>query len=152
MGNTTNSTHEVRKPILCLDFDGVLHTYSRGWQGGEIYDPATPGFFSWAQIAKDHFTLVVYSSRSSSYSQVVAMQAWLRKEARTWILIVIGHEPTEEELNRIMEWFEFSATKPPAVLTIDDRAIQFQGRWDDPQLQPYRLTLFKPWNSGESGA
>ena len=33
----------MRKPILCLDFDGVLHTYSSGWKGADVIpDPPTP--------------------------------------------------------------------------------------------------------------
>lgn len=32
--------------------------------------------------------------------------------------------------------------KPPAMLTIDDRAICFSGLWPDPQ----QLLQFKPWN------
>jgi hypothetical protein len=34
----------MRKPILCLDFDGVLHSYTSGWKGAAVIpDPPVPG-------------------------------------------------------------------------------------------------------------
>jgi hypothetical protein len=26
----------MTKPILCLDFDGVIHSYSSGWKGADV--------------------------------------------------------------------------------------------------------------------
>jgi len=130
------------KPILCLDFDGVIHAYSKGWQDGTIYDIVTPGFFDWAEKAKEHFKLVIYSSRSKTDEGVVAMGIWLHEQRRKWRIETNfpnnGPEPTE---------FEFAHEKPPAFLTIDDRAITFNGDWNSAELAPEKLLSFKPWNA-----
>ena len=31
------------KPILCLDFDGVVHSYTSGWKGADVI-PDPPSF------------------------------------------------------------------------------------------------------------
>jgi hypothetical protein len=44
----------MAKPILCVDFDGVIHSYSSGWQGADIVnDPPTPGALAWLAKASD---------------------------------------------------------------------------------------------------
>ena len=111
-------------PILCLDFDGVIHDYRLGWQGGEIYGDVTPGFWEWAIEAQKFFKLVVYSSRSKDGAD--QMRDWLTQ--KSWPDVVD---------------IEFAHEKPPAFLTIDDRAIQFRGNWAD--LDPARLRKFRPW-------
>ena len=35
--------NDNRKPILCLDFDGVIHSYISGWKGADVIpDPLKP--------------------------------------------------------------------------------------------------------------
>ena len=126
------------KPILCLDFDGVIHSYEKGWQNGEIYGTVTPGFFEWMEEAEEHFRLMVYSSRSGSDAGRQAMREWLWQEHAKWMHAGNGHKLARPPI-------EFPPDKPPAFLTIDDRAITFPGRWD--WLPPETLREFKPWNA-----
>jgi hypothetical protein len=114
------------RPILCLDFDGVIHSYERGWEQGKIYGTVTHGFWDWLFKAAKLFRIVVYSSRSKTPEGIAAMQAWLTNEG--------PDEPLP---------IEFAHEKPPAFLTIDDRAICFTGDWS--RLDPALLRDFKPW-------
>jgi hypothetical protein len=124
------------KPILCLDFDGVIHSYTSRWQATDVIpDPPTEGFFDWAVEADKHFRLVVYSSRSRTPEGRAAMKRWLTKEFRSW---------REKGGFGPFPMFEFAVEKPPAFMTIDDRAVRFEGDWS--ALDPEALLEMRPWN------
>jgi len=125
----------MSKPILSIDFDGVIHSYSSGWQDGTLYDGVTDGFFDWAQEAAKHFRLIIYSSRSKSAQGIEEMKQWLSAHDSKWREAHGGRADIE---------FEFASEKPPAFLTIDDRALTFTGNWLD--FSPEILLKFKPWN------
>ncbi len=127
------------KPIICVDFDGVIHSYEKGWQGGEIYGSVVPGFFEWVETVRDRFKIVIYSSRSKTDEGFIAMSTWLHRRRNEWIEAGGERHPTEPLT------FEFAHAKPPAWLTIDDRAICFRGKWDAPELAHDALVAFKPW-------
>ncbi len=129
------------KPILCLDFDGVIHSYTSGWQGPlVIADDVTDGFFEWLDQAAQHFKIVVYSSRSKEPGASDAMALWMADQRRKWRERGgVSSVPDGSEVQ-----VEFAGTKPPAFLQIDDRAVQFQGDWSS--LDPAELRTFKPWN------
>ena len=133
-----------RKPILCLDFDGVIHDYKEGWKNGEIYGNATPGFFAWALKAVDVFQLVVYSSRSKDPDGGRQMREAIGK----WSIDAIqsGEVPGSTDWSRLFGVLQFASEKPPAFLTIDDRALTFVGSWGD--FDPASLLGFKTWTEG----
>lgn len=129
------------KPTICVDFDGVIHSYERGWQDGVIYGTVVPGFFEWVERVRDQCKLVIYSSRSKTDEGVTAMGMWLHQQRNAWIKAGGQRHPTAP-----LE-IEFAHEKPAAWLTIDDRAIQFNGDWSAPELSPEAIRSFKPWNS-----
>jgi hypothetical protein len=124
-----------RKPILCVDFDGVIHSYTSPWQGPAIIaDDPVPGAMAWLLACAAYFEVHIYSSRSK--------EAAGRNAMRNYIAHHSGSETLVSEL-------QFSAEKPPAFLTIDDRAVTFMGGFGS--LSPERLLLFKPWNKRGDG-
>lgn len=115
----------TKRPILVLDFDGVLHSYASGWQGADVVaDPPVPGAAEFCREAVRHFRVFVVSSRNSQPGGLHAMTTWLHDHGF----------PDEMVLN--------DGTKPAAFVTIDDRAITFEGRW--PEIPT--LLAFRPWN------
>lgn len=125
----------MTKPTIAIDFDGVVHGYSKGWQEGRIYDPVTPGFFEWAAEVQKDFKLVIFSSRSSTEFGRDLIRSWLKIQLQGWHGPLIKIDVVEH--------------KPPAWLAIDDRAICFKGSWHAEELSLPALKAFKPWTQGE---
>lgn len=126
----------MRKPILCLDFDGVIHSYKSGWKGARnIPDPPVEGALGFiADALVCGWDVVIHSSRARYFGGISAMRAWLKKWAgNTW-----HDSPAGSGIENV----RFARWKPSAVVTLDDRGITFTGKWPDPE----ELRRFKPWN------
>jgi hypothetical protein len=117
--------------IICIDFDGVLHSYKTGWCGANvIHDPPVQGAISWLISLLDDDTLkpVIYSARSCQAGGIDAMKTWL-----------IKHGLPAKYIDDKM--LEFPHQKPAAWLTIDDRAFVFSGVF--PSIE--KITDFSSW-------
>lgn len=118
-------------PILCVDFDGVLHGYESGWTGPrKIVDAPVDGAIEWlTKVVEDGwFRVEIFSSRSRYWGGRRAMKKWLRKwGVSEGVLKMIG----------------FPIFKPSAFVTIDDRAVTFKGKFPE-DLDD--LKNFSPWN------
>jgi phosphoglycolate phosphatase-like HAD superfamily hydrolase len=94
--------------MLSVDFDGVIHQYSRGWDGGKIYDPPMPGAVEGiARLESRGYIVVVFTARDGPYDNI---KAWLKEHG-------LGH-------------LEVTNRKIPCRAYIDDRAIRFTN-WKD---------------------
>jgi hypothetical protein len=122
------------KPILSLDFDGVLHRYSSGWQGHAIIsDRPTDGAMEFLKEVTEHFDVHICSVRSNYEDGRAAMRRWLT----VCLINTFGEDIAIDILSHV----EFPSGKPSASVIIDDRAIQFQGTW--PTVG--ELKAFTPW-------
>lgn len=131
----------MSKPILCVDFDGVIHSYSSGWKGSEIIpDPPVPGALKWLWEATEWWDVQVYSSRSKDPKARLAMLVWMSDHARK----EFGPTHPMSLLDNGPYPITFAHEKPSAFLTIDDRAICFEGDWSE--IDAADLLHFKPWN------
>jgi hypothetical protein len=160
-----------KPPILCLDFDGVIHSYSSGWKGARnIPDPPVDGVGAFLLEALLHFRVAILSSRSHQWGGRRAMKSYVRQilwdacladsdaTARAWEYTqgkpaswipwtAYDVRDVADHIGRKVMWPLF---KPPAVLTIDDRALTFSGNWTD--YRPQDLKRFQPWNKRSSNS
>lgn len=148
---------EKKKPILLLDFDGVIHSYTSGWKGARnIPDEPVDGALRFIEKAMVHFRICIYSARSSQWGGKRAMKRWLRQHLEHYVLKenpeFIEPCPFNEDISMaervvddMMMRIKFPTKKPPAFLTIDDRCVCFNGKFPKPE----KLLNFKPWHKGD---
>lgn len=75
--------------------------------------------------ATDHFRVAIYSSRSGQSGGILAMRSWLSRHFREhWA----ADRTTADDKLAEIEW---PTEKPPALVTLDDRALTFDGTWPD---------------------
>lgn len=66
----------MSKPILCVDFDGVVHAYTSKWTDAmTISDGPVPGALKWLWQATEWFHVAIYSSRSKEAGAIIVMRA-----------------------------------------------------------------------------
>lgn len=119
-----------KNPIICVDFDGVIHSYASGWKGSDVIpDPPVEGALDWLRsllpmpeaisaMAPPYVgpEPVIYSARSGQSGGIKAMKEWFIRH---------GMHPAYF----YDDILKFPTSKPPAFLTLDDRAICFTGRF-----------------------
>lgn len=94
------------KKTIAVDFDGVIHRYSRGWYDGSIYDPPIDGAIEGINRLRTKFNVVIFTARKD----VNQVARWFMDHFGGWMP-------------------EVTNIKPVAVAYIDDRAIRFES-WD----------------------
>jgi hypothetical protein len=106
---------------IAVDFDGVIHAYSRGWQDGTPYDEPIPGAFDALRGLMKNYAVFVHTTRDPA-----TILAWFAEHSDIPCKVDYGGREFWNEQGTLL----ISQHKYPAIAYIDDRAIRFEN-WGD---------------------
>ncbi|MCX5000911.1 hypothetical protein [Streptomyces longwoodensis] len=111
----------TRPSTIAVDFDGVIHAYSRGWQDGTIYDPPLPGALEALRTLMQDHAVFIHTTRDAA-----TVAIWLADHGFDTVIDVPGSNHPKREFWNDQGLLLVTDRKLPAVAYIDDRAIRFQ--------------------------
>jgi len=102
---------------ICIDFDGVLHDYSKVWQGEDVFGHMIPNADTGTSVLKKKgWTIIIFTTRKKTST----LEKWLKDNNITY-----------DHINENPDQPENTSGKIIADVYLDDRGICFRGRWDE---------------------
>jgi len=101
--------------LIAVDFDGVIHRYSKGYCNGAVTDIPNEGAFkTLIQLRKEGYKLTIFTAREDIYS------------IREWIIKYVDQEEAMTPADKkYLKSLTVSNRKPKASYYLDDRAVKF---------------------------
>lgn len=123
--------NEKKENILALDFDGIIHKSSKGWQDGSIYDEQVPGAIAFIteMMWKHQWSVFIMSTRDS-----YQIKEWFEK---------VIFQPNQEVPfkvtiidNSVQKWTEkcnlgITNRKLQSTMYIAENVISFDGNFEE---------------------
>lgn len=116
---------------IAIDFDGVIHRYSKGWDDGTIYDgPVDNALASMEHLLQLGYALYIHSTRDPY--QIVE---WFRELTTVVHFVVEPIHPNDLIDHKFWQGAIHKSGLPvvgvtnqklPAVIYIDDRGVRFK--------------------------
>jgi hypothetical protein len=111
------STVQRAEKSIAVDFDGVIHRYSKGWHTKDIYDPPMEGAHEALRDLSAAYGVFILTARPAH--DVIS---WCRKRFPDLKFRLIG--------SRVTYWDHLGVIgvtnrKLPALAYVDDRALRF---------------------------
>lgn len=101
-----------------VDFDGVIHAYSKGWADGSIYDDEMPGAIDGLRSLMEQDAVFIFTTRDTDQ-----VASWLLERGFS---IRVGYRGTFWNERGILL---ITNQKIAAKAYLDDRAVRFYN-WD----------------------
>ena len=130
---------------IAIDFDGVIHAYSKGWQDGSCYDKPVDGVFAAiVSLFRNGYSVFIFSTRNSKQ-----IKKWMKENCyeTDYEYNGMGGDPGDYRYPKfgftvevIPFWKKFwnkknvvgiTKRKLPAHCYVDDRALNFKGEWGE---------------------
>lgn len=108
-----------KRGTIAVDFDGVIHRYSKGWQDGSIYDPPMPGAVEGLRALLARYAVFVFTTRRAAQ-----VADWL---GDLGFPVRVDGEPDCPEFWNARDVLLVANRKLAAVAYLDDRAVRFAG-------------------------
>ncbi len=113
----------VRKRIVCVDFDGVIYSNMKQQRTAVLTGLPVPGVVSALIELSKLNRVIINSARFEADEGMEAVREWMHKYDMK---------------------YELSKHKPTADVYIDDRAVCFNGDWDETLIQ---INTFRQWQA-----
>lgn len=104
---------------LAIDFDGVIHTFDKGFHDGTCYGDPIPGSLDAVKVLSQRFRIIIFTAKAKPDRPLIngktgteLVWEWLEKHG----IAQYVHDITSE--------------KPRALLYIDDNGYRFEN-WTD---------------------
>lgn len=111
------------RETFAVDFDGVLHKYSKGWYDGTCYDPPIEGSLEALEKMLTKYYVFILTTRN-----VNDVYGWMKKHGVDNVEII--PEDFKGSFWRKEGIIGITNRKYAATAYIDDRAFQFEN-WKD---------------------
>lgn len=122
-----------RPGTAAVDFDGVVHTYDKGWQDGSIYGEFMPGAVGGLSTLMHQYAVFIHTTRKPAQ-----VARWIEQKSGYGIECTT-HVPWNGFWNK-QGYLLVTRRKLPALFYLDDRAVRFDS-WDQAlaELQGMKL-------------
>lgn len=127
---------ERKRYTIAVDFDGVIHSYVTPWIAAFVIpDAPVPGAMLWLYTMIQKFEVNIFTTRGKSWRGRRTVREWLKRYAGgMWN----GHDDA-----RGLKNVRITATKEPALIYLDDRAVRFDGK-NFPSVE--EVHKLRPWS------
>jgi len=105
------------KPHIAVDFDGVIHRYSKGWDNGSICDIPVTGAIQTLAKLSEKYDVIIFTTRLNPDLRGEKLQDH-EKEVVDWL--------AKHNFKKGVHYSEFMGSKPVAKIYLDGSGLRFK--------------------------